>query len=121
MLTPEFGEWWAAQHTRTRDAIRKLRNAELKRGVQLTRRKSRFRFPGFIRVHEDGTVTVHREDGSEIESGPRGVEVAATETESRWDFHVQGLEERPVQEVLDTVYKTLDAHVLPTAERLLRE
>jgi hypothetical protein len=116
-----FGTWWAEEHTRTRDAVKALRNAELKRGMKSTRKRSRFAIPGFVQVHEDGTITVHREDGSEIESGPEGVRVTATEIESRWDFNVPGLEDRPVQEVLETVYTVLAERVLPTAERLLRE
>jgi hypothetical protein len=117
--TPQFETWWAAQQTRTRDAIKVLRNAELKRGVQLTRKRSRFKFSGFMRIHEDGTITFHNEDGSEFESGLEGVDVTMTETESRWDFNVPGLEDRPVQEVLETAYTTLAERVLPTAERLL--
>jgi hypothetical protein len=119
--TQQFGTWWAEQHTSTRDAIKRLRNAELKHGVQMTRKRSRFTFSGFMRIHDDGTITFHNQDGSEFESGLEGVDVAMTETESRWDFEVPGLEDRPVQEVLEAVYTTLAEHLLPTAERVLRQ
>ena len=119
--TPEFGEWWAGQTTSTRNAIKWLRNQELKHGVQSTRKRSRFAVQGFMRVHENGRMTWHREDGSEIEPGPQGVEVSAKETESLWDFAVPGLEDQPVQDLLETVYTNLADRVLPTAERLLRE
>jgi hypothetical protein len=119
--TEQFGRWWADQNTSTRDAIKRLRNYELKRNVQLTRKRSRFKSPGFVQIHEDRTITFHNEDGSEFDSGLEGVDIIATETESRWDFEVPGLEDRPVQEVLETVHTTLAERVLPTAERLLGE
>ena len=118
--TPEFGEWWAAQTTETRSAIKWLRTAEVKEGAVSTRKRSRLAVEGFMRVHEDGSMTFHREDGSEIEAGPQGIGVTAKETESLWDFAVPGLEERRVQDVLETVYSNPD-RVLTKAERLLRE
>jgi hypothetical protein len=113
--TQQFAAWWAEQRTRTRDSVKVLRNYELKRNVQLTRKRSRFKFPGTMQIHKDRTITYHHEDGSEVEGIPTFIH-----TESRWDFNVPGLEDRPVQEVLETVYTVLAERVLPTAERLLK-
>jgi hypothetical protein len=111
--TPAFASWWREQYTPSRQMLKALRNAELKQGVQSTRKRSRFRGLGHIRIREDGRVTVHGEDGSEVR------ELTAVEVESKWDFNVLGLEDRPVQEVLEEVVSRLDAEVVPTAERLL--
>ena len=94
--------------------LKLLRNAELKQGVQRTRKRSRVRGLGNIRIHEDGRVTVHAEDGSEVGH------MTAVEVESKWDFNVSDLEDRPVQEVLEEEITRLREGVLPTAERLLR-
>lgn len=117
--TPEFGAWWAAQRTGTRDAVKRLRNAEVKRGEISTRRRSTFTFPGTMTIYEDRSITFHDADGAELPAGPEGVHIEANETKRLWDFALPGLEDRPVQDVLETIYAVLADLVLPKAESLL--
>lgn len=119
--TQPFGAWWAEQRQGNRHSVSVLRNAELKRGEKSTRRRTEFKVPGYIQVHEDGRITAHRQDGSEIPRGPEGITVEpAVAVRSGWEFAVAGLDDRPAQEVLETVYRRLADETLPTAERLLR-
>jgi hypothetical protein len=67
--THDFGTWWASQLTSARQAIKDLRNAEVKRGEQRTR-ISRANSSDRIRIHEDGRITLIREDGTEVAPGP---------------------------------------------------
>jgi hypothetical protein len=64
-------------------------------------KRSRFRHKGHGRVHADRRVTIHADDGTEVP------EVTAVEVESKFDFHVPGLEDRPVQEVLEELISRL--------------
>ena len=113
--TSAFVSWWGEQYTPSRRMLKALRNAELKNGMQSTRKRSRLQGLGHVRVHEDGRVTFHGEDGSEVRH------ITAVEVESKWDFDVPGLQDWPVQEVLEEVISRLDAEIIPTAERLLRD
>jgi hypothetical protein len=56
--TAEFGTWWAGELSGNRAAINQLRNAEVKRGEQTTRRTMVFKAVNQIRVDEDGRITV---------------------------------------------------------------
>jgi hypothetical protein len=76
-------------------------------------KRSRFRHNGHGRVHADRRVTIHADDGTEVP------EVTAVEVESKFDFHVPGLEDRPVQEVLEELISRLGEETLATAEHLL--
>jgi hypothetical protein len=120
--TDRFGRWWAGQRTENREAIKVLRNAEVKQGEQSTRRMMIGRSPTRLQVHEDGSITCLPEDGSEISVVPGQPIILEppVEWKTTWDFAVPGLEDRPVQDVLEKVYSDLSDSVLPTAERLLR-
>ncbi len=120
--TPAFGAWWAEQRDNTdRRAIKELRNGELKRNVPSAGHAQVFKMPGTIRVNEDGSVQVLRDDGSPVPVGPDGtLEVQpAVYTTTRWTFSVPGIEGREVQPTLETLYRRLAETTLPTAERLL--
>lgn len=67
-----FVQWWSQQRTDTREAIRKLRNAEVKKNVPQTGAVSRARSPDRIRIHDDGRITLIREDGREVGPGADG-------------------------------------------------
>jgi hypothetical protein len=119
--TGRFANWWSGQVTDTREAIRVLRNAEVKRNEQSTRRTRVGMSPTRLQVHEDGTISLHRADGTVSRITPGGPVVLEPPQEwtATWDFAVPGLADQPVEDVLELVYSQLADSVLPTAEQLL--
>src|SRR6185312_15162672 len=82
-----FVQWWSQGWTGNRQAINKLRNAEVKKNLTQTTAAGRFRSADSIRVHKDGRVTLIREDGTEVGPGPDGVLRSTADLHTmRWTF-----------------------------------
>ena len=123
-----FGMWWVTQRGGNQDSLRRLRNLELKQNMRLAKSSRIYRMANRIEVREDGSMVAIRPDGSIAPMLPGGGLDAGgikinedTPYSSRWEFVVQGLEDREVQEVLELVYKRLEEEVVPTAERLMSQ
>lgn len=116
-----FVQWWSQQRTETREAIRKLRNAEMKKNLPQTGAVSRARSRDRLRIHDDGRITLIREDGTEVRPGADGaLHTTAMVYETRWTFvGIPEFEGQTVREALESVYMQLADDVVPTAERLL--
>jgi len=120
--TPEFGRWWALQTTGNRHAIKVLRNAEVKRNEQSTRQSRIYQSRSSLEIREDGSWATHGPDGSELATRADGspVPLIVDElVEVTWTFALPGVDDRPVQQVLETVYERLSLETVPTAEQML--
>jgi hypothetical protein len=122
--TRTFASWWQEERNHpNRNAVKILRNVELKDNHQTTKAEMLFKGQHTLHVDEHSRMTMLREDAAEVprrpDGGLDGGDMILQEV--RWEFAVPDLEGESVQAILETVYTDLAERVLPTAERLLSE
>lgn len=122
--TRAFASWWASEESHpNRVAVRRLRNLELKENRLTTRAEDVYKGENLLVVRADGTRDAQRPDGSMLPLDSDGtVNLGEASFEStEWSFIFRGIDDRPIQDILDTLLHDLETRVLPAAERLLQD